>query len=169
MKIFKLNPKAQIPAYATEGSAAFDLRAVLSLGDRVQAYNPLNKLVDLPAKVIGGKVGIQIHPQYRVMIPTGLIFDIPKNNVIEIFARSGLALKQGLNLVNGTAVIDSDYVEETFVLLFNNSDAVVVINDGDRVAQAAVKAAKQLKLEESDERPGQKTSRDGGLGSTGVS
>ena len=168
MKIYKVNPKAELPAYATEGSAAFDLRACFSLGDRIRAYNPLNKLVDLPAKVIGGQVGIQIHPQYRVLIPTGLIFDIPKNNVIEIYARSGLALKQGLNLANGTAIIDSDYVEETFVMLFNVTDALVVVNAGDRIAQAVVKAAKQLTLVETTDRPGQKTSREGGLGSTGV-
>lgn len=168
MKIFKLNPKATIPAYATEGSACFDLRACFELGDRIRAYNPLNRELLIPTKLVGNKLGIQIPPQYRVLVPTALIFNIPKNTVMKIYPRSGLALKEALGLANSVAVIDSDYVEETFVMLINGSDNVVVVSDGDRIAQAALEDAKRLVLEETPNRPSQKTDRAGGLGSTGV-
>jgi dUTPase len=71
-------------------------------------------------------------------------------------------------MANGVAVIDSDYVEETFVMLLNGSDNVVFVADGDRVAQASLEEAKRLVLEETPNRPQQKTDRNGGLGSTGV-
>jgi len=167
MKVFKLHETVELPAYATEGSAAFDLRAHLVDNPRVRAYNPMNREIEIPVKVVAGKLGIQIHPQYRVLVPTGLIFDIPKNNVLKIYARSGTALKQGLTLANAVGVVDSDYVEETFVMLLNVSEQLVVVNHGDRIAQAVVESVKQLSLTETKERPGQKTSRNGGLGSTG--
>lgn len=168
MKIYKINPAAEIPAYATEGSACFDLRACMKGLEKIRAYNPLNRELFQPVKIQGGKLGIQIPPQYRVLIPTGLIFNIPKNTVMRIYARSGLALKEGLSMANGVAVIDSDYVEETFVMLLNGSDNVVFVADGDRVAQASLEEAKRLVLEETPNRPQQKTDRNGGLGSTGV-
>jgi dUTP pyrophosphatase len=169
MKIYKLNPKATIPAYATEGSACFDLKACFDLGDRIRAYNPLNRELFIPTKnVTTHGLSVQIPPQYRVLIPTGLIFNLPKNTVMKIYARSGIALKEGLALANGVAVIDSDYVEETFVMVINNSDNVVVVADGDRIAQAALEDAKKLVLEETPNRPSRKTDRAGGLGSTGV-
>lgn len=168
MKIYKINPRAEIPAYATEGSACFDLRAVLDLGGRIRTYNPLNRELFTPVKVINGKIGVQVPPQFRMLVPTGLIFNIPKNTVMKIYARSGLALKEGLALANSVAVIDSDYVEETFVMVFNASDNVVQIIDGDRIAQAALEDVKRLVLEETPNRPQQKTDRSGGLGSTGV-
>lgn len=168
MKIYKINPAAEIPAYATEGSACFDLRACFKGLDKIRAYNPLNRELFQPVKIQGGKLGIQIPPQYRVLVPTGLIFNLPKNTVMRIYARSGLALKEGLGMANGVAVIDSDYVEETFVMLLNGSDNVVFVADGDRVAQASLEEAKRLILEETPNRPQQKTDRNGGLGSTGV-
>ena len=168
MKIYKINPAAEIPAYATEGSACFDLRACFKGLDKIRAYNPLNRELFQPVKIQGGKLGIQIPPQYRVLVPTGLIFNLPKNTVMRIYARSGLALTEGLGMANGVAVIDSDYVEETFVMLLNGSDNVVFVADGDRVAQASLEEAKRLVLEETPNRPQQKTDRNGGLGSTGV-
>lgn len=168
MKIFKINQRAELPAYATEGSACFDLRAVLDLGAKIRTYNPLNRELFTPVKLINGKVGVQVPPQFRILIPTGLIFNIPKNTVMKIYARSGLALKEGLGLANSVAVIDSDYVDETYVMVFNASDNVVTVLDGDRVAQAALEDVKRLVLEETPNRPQQKTDRVGGLGSTGI-
>lgn len=168
MKIFKLNPKASIPEYATEGSACFDLKACFDLGNRIRAYNPLNRELFIPVKVISEKICVQIPPQYRVLIPTGLIFNLPKATVMKIYARSGLALKEGISLANSVAVIDSDYVEETFVMIINGSDNLIVISDGDRIAQAALEETKKLVLEETPNKPTRKTDRVGGLGSTGV-
>lgn len=167
MKIFKENPRAKLPEYATKGSACFDLRACFDLGQQIVGYNPLNKKILIPTKLVGGKVSLQIHPQYRVLIPTGLIFDIPEEKVMKIFIRSSGALKHGLTLANCTAIIDSDYVDPTYILLMNISDSLVVVTDDERIAQAKLEDATQEILEETTEKPLQKTDRNGGHGSTG--
>lgn len=167
MKIFKVNPNAQLPTYGTKKSACFDLRACFTMGEAVKAYNSLNKKIVIMPKIVSGKVSLQIHPLCRVLVPTGLIFDIPEQKVMKIFIRSSMAFKEGLALANSTAIIDEDYVDPTYVLLINTSDSLVVINDGDRIAQAKLEDAVQEEFEETTEKPAQKTDRDGGYGSTG--
>lgn len=169
MKIFKHNPEATVPEFATEGSAAFDLRVCLSEGDTVKTINPHNRELKVPAKrASNGLMSIQIQPQFRVLIPTGLIFDIPAKHVMKIFIRSSMALKNGINLANNTAIIDSDYTDPTYVMLYNMCDTPVILYHGDRIAQAMLEKSVSYKLEETLEAPGQKTDRVGGLGSTGT-
>jgi dUTP pyrophosphatase len=102
------------------------------------------------------------------MVPTGLIFDIPEGYSVRIHPRSGLSYKQGLILANLEAVIDSDYIHETFVLLTNISENHITINNGDRVAQAELVKQEKYAISETTNKPVQKTDRTGGLGSTGV-
>ena len=104
----------------------------------------------------------------RMMVPTGLILDIPEGYSVRVHARSGLSLKQGLVLVNAEGIIDSDYVEELFVLMTNISDNPISINNGDRIAQGELVKAEQYILEETSDKPATKTDRNGGMGSTGV-
>jgi dUTP pyrophosphatase len=113
-----------------------------------------------------GRLYINLHD--RVMVPTGLILDIPKGYSVRIHARSGLSLKQGLVLVNGEGVIDSDYIEEVFVLMTNLSTVGHWISPGDRIAQAELVKTENYKIEEIATRPEVKTDRRGGMGSTGV-
>lgn len=168
MKIFKENVNASIPEFATEGSACFDLKACLDENTKVKAFNPHNREMLFPVKKSSnGLWSVQLQPQFRTLIPTGLIFDIPKNHVMKIFVRSSMALKNGINLANNTAIIDSDYVDQTYVMVYNMSDTPIMIYHGDRIAQAMLEKTCTYKLEETDERPGQKTDREGGLGSTG--
>jgi dUTP pyrophosphatase len=170
MKIFRDNPNAEIPAFATEGSACFDIKACFSLGEKIVAYNPQNKKIQLPVKQLSNSQvpAVQIHPMHRVLVPTGLIFDIPDEHVLEIFIRSSMALKNGVCLANGTAIIDSDYVNQTYVLIHNVSDILLNIYHGDRIAQGKLVQLLKYELSETDTRPEQKTSRDGGMGSTGT-
>lgn len=168
MRVFRLNKRAELPSYATSGSGCFDLRACFDLSTRVVFYNALNKESLAPVRLIGGKLCIQTYPQQRVLVPTGLVFDIPEGFTMKVYPRSGLSLKKGLVLGNSTGIIDSDYVEETFVILYNMSDAVVFIEDGERVAQAMLVQTPRVEFVEADERPSQKTERNGGLGSTGT-
>jgi dUTP pyrophosphatase len=79
-----------------------------------------------------------------------------------------MALKQGITLINCEGVIDSDYVDPTFITLYNSSDSAVTISDGDRVAQGELIKNEQYALASITEKPAQKTSRAGGFGSTGV-
>lgn len=111
---------------------------------------------------------IIINPGERLLIPTGLIFDIPENHSIRIHARSGLSLKQGLALANAEGVVDSDYVDPTFIMMINNSNAVATIKHGDRIAQGELVPVLQSEFQEIPTPPKQKTDRQGGLGSTGV-
>jgi dUTP pyrophosphatase len=111
---------------------------------------------------------ITLMPGDRVMVPTGLILDIPDGYSVRVHARSGLSLKQGLILVNSEGVIDSDYVEELFVLLTNVSENAQVIKNGDRIAQAELVKKEEYALWEIFEAPAKKTDRDGGMGSTGT-
>lgn len=168
MKIYKAKDYAHLPKFATEGSAAFDVRAAFLIGERVKAYNAWNKKVDIIPKVIAGKVALQIPPETRVLVPTGLIFDIPQNHVLKMYVRSSVAVKKGLTLANGVGIIDSDYVEESYILLHNISDSLVVIEEGERLAQCILEPTISYSIEEINEPPSRKTDRDGGIGSTGT-
>ena len=167
LKVFKCREHAETPKQATEGSACFDVSATLKVGERIRTYNPWNKECLIPVKNIGGKVGFQLHPENRALVPTGLIFDIPDKHVLKMFIRSSTALKKGLVLANGVGIIDSDYVEESYIMVYNISDSLVVINGGERLAQVALEKTCPYTLSEITDKPAQKTSRDGGFGSTG--
>ncbi|MBQ8716808.1 MAG: dUTP diphosphatase [Clostridia bacterium] len=135
----------EAPAYATEGSAAIDLRAAIDEGTTVK-----------------------IEPGERALIPTGLAISPETTGVVAIVAaRSGLAIKQGICLSNGIGVIDSDYRGEICVGLHNTSRVPFTVNRGDRIAQMMfmpVLAAKLIEAASLDE-----TARGaGGFGSTGV-
>lgn len=168
MRIYRNNELAQLPEFATEGSACFDLRACLETGKTVTAYNPHNRTMELPVKLINGKPAISLQPSFRTLIPTGLIFDIPKNHVLNFYIRSSMALKYGLMMANGVAVIDSDYADPAFVLIFNASDTPFTLYHGDRIAQAELREIKSYTLTERKTPPSQKTDREGGMGSTGI-
>ena len=135
----------EAPAYATDGSAAIDLRAAIDEGTTVT-----------------------IEPGERALIPTGLAISPETTGVVAIVAaRSGLAIKQGICLSNGIGVIDSDYRGEICVGLHNTSRVPFTVNRGDRIAQMMfmpVLAAKLIEAASLDE-----TARGaGGFGSTGV-
>lgn len=169
MNVYKVNENAVIPSFATEGSACFDLQACFDNGTRIKSYNVWNKEVLIPAKPIKGKIAFQLTPGDRALVPTGLIFDIPVGHVLKIYNRSSTALKKGLTLPNGVGVVDSDYVEESFIMVQNISEGLVVIESGQRLAQGMLEAlGTPYELNEVKEKPVQKTSRNGGFGSTGV-
>lgn len=166
--VFALNAGAALPELATAGSGAFDVRANFVDVKEVTVYTGSNKKTTTAVRDQYGNLSVILQPHARAMIPTGLIFDIPNGFKLEFSARSGLSLKEGLNLANGQALIDSDYVEESFILIQNNSDLRVEIKHGDRIAQAALARVEPTTIVELTERPAQKTTRAGGLGSTGV-
>lgn len=168
MKIYKTKDYAHLPEFATEGSACFDIRAAFQVGDRIKAYNAWNKQVDVVAKIIGGKVAFQVTPETRVLVPTGLIFDIPENHVLKMYVRSSVAVKKGLTLTNGVGIIDSDYVEESYILLHNVSDSLVTIENEERLAQCILEPTINYSIEKVDTPPSRKTDRNGGIGSTGT-
>ena len=164
---FKLNSGVKDPVRATEGSACFDLHSFLPEDSVVRVYiSHHDQDIEIrERKVVKGRV--QINPNERMLVPTGLVFDIPNNHSIRLYPRSSLAVKNGLTLANNVGIIDSDYVEPVYMMLYNISGFQQYVTDGVRICQAELILEKQHVLLELDERPERKTDRDGGFGSTG--
>ena len=164
LKIFKTNTEVVLPTFGTEQAACFDLAFQAYGKHEYTGFNGHNS--SFTRTLREGKIILM--PRDRIMVPTGLIFDIPEGYSVRIHPRSGLSYKQGLILANLEAVIDSDYIHETFVLLTNISENHITINNGDRVAQAELVKQEKYAISETTNKPVQKTDRVGGLGSTGV-
>lgn len=164
LNVYKTDPNIVLPKFATKQSACFDIAFQADGKSVYTGFNMTNAPFTRPLST----GTIRIMPQDRVLVPTGLIFDIPQGYSLRIHPRSGLSYKQGLVLANLEAVIDSDYVEETFVILTNISEVDQTITHGDRIAQAELVKKEEYVLWEIMEAPTQKTDRAGGLGSTGV-
>lgn len=115
MHIKKLNQFASLPVRATEMSAGYDLFANLRSGNE-------------------NKIEI-ISPGETKKIGTGIAVAVPRGYFGAVFARSGLATKQGLRPANCVGVIDSDYRGEVIVPVHNDSGERRYVNHGDRIAQ----------------------------------
>lgn len=81
---------------------------------------------------------LEIAPMDRALVPTGLAFNIFKNCELQVRSKSGLALKQGLMVLNSPGTVDNGYNGEVKVILFNASSETIKINKGMKVAQAVV-------------------------------
>lgn len=165
LKGFKTKPQAVPVKRATTGSACWDLTACLTNTDKIQVIDSWN---ETRARVVQ-EGQFTLFGGERALMPTGWIFDIPDNHSIRIHPRSGMSWKQGICLANAEAVIDADYTQETFVLLWNTTEMQQVINHGDRIAQMELVPVYELQFEETTTPPQPKTDRQGGFGSTGVS
>ena len=171
LKFYRLNEQAILPTFATKQSACFDLYANLVNGEEVQYYQAIATKV-LPRKVSfdinTNRSFIPINNEERMLIPLGLIADIPEGFSVRLHSRSGMAFKQGVYLTNCEGIIDSDYVDPMFAMITNMSNVPVKIYDGDRICQGELVRCEKYTLDESDEAPTQKTDREGGFGSTGT-
>ena len=171
LKFYKTNEEAQLPTFATDKSACFDLYANLINGEEVQYYQAIATKV-LPRRISfdinSNRSFIQLNDSERMLIPTGLIADIPEGFSVRLHSRSGLAFKQGVYLTNCEGIIDEDYVDPIFAMVTNISNVPVKIFGGDRICQGELVRCEKYKLDEYDEAPSQKTDRDGGFGSTGT-
>lgn len=161
--IFALTDDAVIPEFKTEESACFDLSAKFNVDDKVKCISQSQTVAQ---RRVTDK-GVAIHQGERLLIPTGLAFDIPQGYCLEIYPRSGISFSRGISLNNCTAIIDSDYVEEVFISVNNVSGGSQYIENGERIAQAKLVKLVETKIEVLTKKPGQKTSRSGGFGSTG--
>lgn len=105
--------KHPLPSYETGSSAGMDLRASL-------------------------EQPVTLKPLERTLIPTGLFIELPVGYEAQIRPRSGMALKKGISLVNTPGTIDADYRGEIKLIVINLSQDIVVIEDGERVAQMII-------------------------------
>lgn len=135
----------ELPSYETKGSAGMDIRAAVLEDEK-----------------------LTLSPNQRVLVPTGLIFEIPQGYEVQIRPRSGLAFKNGVTCLNTPGTIDSDYRGEIKVLLINLGLEEFEISRGMRIAQMVVAPVTQATLLETNEL-GETDRGVGGFGSTGVS
>ena len=109
---------------------------------------------------------IRIAPHETAKIDTGLRFEIPDGYFAAIFARSGIAAKEGLRPANCTGVCDSDYRGNYIVAMHNDSEVTRVVEPGERIAQMVVPPYLPVFFEESDSLTDTERG-EGGFGSTG--
>jgi len=124
VKVKIINKGRQIlPQYATPQSAGMDLRA------------------DIESP-------IELKPLERTLIPTGLYIALPDGYEAQVRPRSGLALKEGITVLNTPGTIDADYRGEIGVVLVNISSEPFIIEPGERIAQMVVAKYEQVQLDE---------------------
>jgi dUTP pyrophosphatase len=132
-----------IPKYANPGDSGCDVYAEL---------NTINEKFMFDAEISGKTktdiTSITISPGGRALIPTNIFVAIPENYEIQVRPRSGLALKQGITVLNTPGTIDSGYRNEIGVILLNTSNKDVVINDGDRIAQLVLMKVEKIEWKE---------------------
>lgn len=171
LKIYKMFPRVTTPEYKTSEAACFDLHAFLGNDvSNVKGFSAKNFETNINVRedLISGDRYILLQPGDRALIPTGIIFDMAPGSKMHIYSRSGTALKKGLNLANGVAVIDSDYTDQTFVLVTNNTGVRMRIEHNERIAQAEVVPSYRAILNVSAKKPEAKGDRKGGFNSTGT-
>jgi dUTP pyrophosphatase len=174
VQLFRLTNDVPVPAYGTSMAACFDLSFQPTGRFSIQGYDKYN----LPCDRMCHAGSVEILPQDRILVPTGLVMKIKPDSMdadmyssysIRLHARSGMSLKQGLVLANAEGVIDVDYQKEIFVMLTNISIMPVTIRAGDRIAQAEVVRQCPVYFQLVDDQPKPYSERDGGFGSTGHS
>ncbi len=138
-RVGRRGPPLELPRYETPGSAGLDLRA------------------DEP---------FTLSPGERRLVPTGLAVEIPAGHEGQVRARSGLAIRHGVALVNAPGTIDSDYRGEVKVILVNLGQDAVSFVRGDRIAQLVIAPVVRVEVELVEDLAGSHRGS-GGFGSTG--
>lgn len=135
------NSRHPLPEYKTKASAGMDIRAYLS-------------------------ESIVLKPLERALVPTGLYIELPEGYEAQIRPRSGLALNEGLGVLNSPGTLDADYRGEIGVIVVNLSNQVITVEDGERICQMVINKiehAEWVEVEEIDDTERGK----GGFGHTG--
>ena len=138
-----IHEDAKVPTYAYPSDSGFDLRST---------------------------VEINIPPFGRALVPTGIKLSIPEEYEIQIRPKSGLAINQGLTVLNTPGTVDSGYVGEIKVSVFNTNKETVTVSKGMKIAQAVlcpVVCGKYVSIELMD-KVEDKDRMDNGFGSTGL-
>ncbi len=144
VKVMKLDPRATIPQYHTDGAAAFDMHAIVDEGQV-----------------------IRVKANSQKILSTGLAMAIPMGYELRVSPRSGQAFKHKISIRNSPGICDADYRGEIKVCFVNNADTDFIINPGDRICQVKLSIAPRAAFEEVDDLD--ETERgEGGFGSTGV-
>ncbi len=142
LKVKKLKEGAVLPTRGSDLAAGYDLYACLA-------------------------ESVTVAPGQTVPVGTGLAMELPKGWFAAIFARSGLAVKQGLRPANCVGVCDADYRGEYIVPLYNDSGEPRIVENGERIAQMVLLPCRYLAFREVEELSSTERGT-GGFGSTGL-
>ena len=166
IKAKRLSDTAKLPTYGSEKAACADIYCDLRV-DKCIELNSTNVYFKNMGYSGDYFDRVNIAPHCTVKIPTGWAFQPPEGYAGFIYARSGLATKNGLRPSNCVGVCDEDYSGEYIVAVHNDTDEYQFINNGDRIAQLEFRLYEQAEFELVDELD--ETERgDGGFGSSGV-
>ena len=161
----------QLPNYETPASAGMDVRANFDNIVEKFLFNTTikeheNIRIDVNGETHHLIESITINPGGRALIPTGLRVAIPEGYEIQVRPRSGLALKNGITLLNTPGTIDADYRGDIGVIVINHGTEPFTIMAGDRIGQIVLNKVERIEWKEVDNLPD--TIRgEGGFGSTG--
>ena len=140
--ITRLDPSVPLPSYAKPGDAGADLTT---------------------------RIDFTLKPGERLLVPTGIAIALPKGYVALVHPRSGLAIKNGISLVNTPGTVDAAYRGELACILINHDlTNEVTFKKGDRIAQLVIQKVEEADFVEVDSLPGSDRGS-GGFGSTGKS
>lgn len=134
------------PLYNHEGDSGFDIKAFINEPIILNRFD-------------------------RILVPTGLYFDIPKGFEMQVRSKSGLAIKNGIMVLNSPGTIDQSYSGEIKVIIINMGSDSFIINNGDKVAQGVfcgVLGSQNMILEKIDKIESVSTRGENGFGSTGI-
>src|SRR5881397_1266644 len=126
VRIRRIHRQAALPQYQSAGAAGFDLAA---------------------------SEDVVVGPGAVVLVPTGLVIEVPPGHFLGIFARSSTPLKRGLMVANGVGVVDSDYCgpnDEVKIEVYNFTRAPVEVKAGDRIAQGLLIPVVRARWREAD-------------------
>ena len=140
--IKKLHENAVVPEYKSHSASGFDISACISQD-------------------------VVIEPKSFALIPTGIAFELPQGFEAQVRSRSGLALKNGIFVLNSPGTIDNDYRGEIAVILANFSSVPFTVSNGMRIAQVVIAQFHQFEFEEIHSLS-QTNRGTGGFGSTGL-
>lgn len=124
LKVKKIDEKAELPTYATDGSGCFDIKTIETK---------------------------EIQNNCALIFETGLSFEIPEDYVMLVYSRSGHGFKNGVRLSNSVGIIDSDYRGHLMIKLHNDGSDNFYVKSGDRIAQAKLVFAPKCQFIEVDE------------------
>jgi len=180
--VYTYGAKIPLPSFGTDLASCFDLAYQNVKPYAIGGYDAENKPIIVNTDY---EINFFFPPGVRLLIPTGMIFDLPEGHDMRIHPRSGVSYRQGLTLINCEGVVDEDYTQELYLPMINLSSRSVLITQGMRLAQAEICAARpsyqvgelawrsayrlpRPNFVRLDNPPADKTNRTGGFGSTGT-
>lgn len=161
---YKLNtPDSIAPTKATAYSSGYDLYADRMSEKEIEGFKKLFPT----SRIVFGEDWYEIPPMERIVIPTGLILELPNNYEAQVRPRSGLAFKHGITVLNTPGTIDADYRGLVGVILINLGKDSYIVKVGERIAQLVITKLPEVALVPSIEDLNVTPRGDGGFGHSG--